>query len=167
MKYAIVFSSQTGNTQMLAEKIRAALPAENCLYFGKPDAAALAADRIYAGFWTNQGTCDAKAADFLKSISKGEVYLFGTAGFGGMQSYFDKILQRTAENLCSDVSLIGSFMCQGKMPMSVRRRYEKMQNSGDSRIPNVQGLIDNFDRALTHPDPEDLDALAKSVRELP
>ena len=166
MKYAIVYSSRTGNTRMLAETIRAALPENDCIYFGPPDAAALAAGRIYAGFWTDRGTCDSETAAFLQSITCGEVYLFGTAGFGGMQEYFDKILHRAEENLRDGVSLIGSFMCQGKMPLSVRQRYEKMRESGGARIPNVQGLIDNFDRALTHPDSGDLEALKKSVQEL-
>ena len=167
MKHAIVYSSQTGNTKLLAETIRAALPENNCLYFGKPDPAALQADRIYVGFWTNQGTCDKQTAAFLKTVAGREVYLFGTAGFGGMQAYFDRILQRTAENLSGAVTVVGSFMCQGKMPVSVRQRYKKMRESGDSRFPNIQGLIDNFDRALTHPDQADLDALKKAIQKLP
>ena len=34
MKYAVVYSSKTGNTRLLAEEIRKVLPAEECLYFG-------------------------------------------------------------------------------------------------------------------------------------
>lgn len=151
---------------MLAEMIRSTLPEGECIYFGPPDAAALAAERIYVGFWTNQGNCNGEISAFLQSITGGEVYLFGTAGFGGMREYFDKILQRVSKNLSKKVSLIGSFMCQGKMPLSVRQRYEKMRESGDARMPNVQGLIDNFDRALTHPDHEDLEALKKSIEKL-
>ena len=54
MSYAIVYSSRTGNTELLARAIQSALPAEDCLYFGGPDAAALAADRLYVGFWTTR-----------------------------------------------------------------------------------------------------------------
>ena len=43
MSYAIVYSSRTGNTRMLAEALRAALPPQACVYFGPPDGAALAA----------------------------------------------------------------------------------------------------------------------------
>ena len=46
MTYSIVFSSRTGNTEQLARAIRSVLPAGDCLYFGGPDAAALAADRL-------------------------------------------------------------------------------------------------------------------------
>ena len=58
MTYAIVYSSRTGNTELLARTIQKALPAEDCVYFGGPDAAALAADRLYVGFWTDKGSCD-------------------------------------------------------------------------------------------------------------
>ena len=67
MSYAIVFSSRTGNTRRLAEAVRAALPAGECLYFGPPDAAALAAGRLYIGFWTDKGSCDEALAAFLRS----------------------------------------------------------------------------------------------------
>ena len=65
MSYAIVYSSRTGNTELLARAIQSALPAEDCLYFGGPDAAALAADRLYVGFWTDKGSCDEELAAFL------------------------------------------------------------------------------------------------------
>ena len=34
MSYAIVFSSKTGNTKLLADTLHACLPQENCCYFG-------------------------------------------------------------------------------------------------------------------------------------
>ena len=33
-RYSIIYSSKTGNTKKLAEKIREVLPEENCDYFG-------------------------------------------------------------------------------------------------------------------------------------
>ena len=50
MSYAIVFSSRTGNTRLLAETIRDILPQGECVYFGEPSEQALKADRIYTGF---------------------------------------------------------------------------------------------------------------------
>ena len=162
MKYAIVYSSQTGNTKMLAEAIKTVLPEEECVYFGKPDAAALQAERIYAGFWTDKGTCDEETSKFLKALTNQELFLFGTAGFGENQEYFDKVLKKSEKNIKKSVNIIGSFMCQGKMPMSVRQRYEKMQK-GAVKLPNIKGLIENFDKALTHPDDKDIENLKESV----
>lgn len=50
MSYAIVFSSKTGNTALLAQTLQEQLPQADCCYFGAPDAAALAADTLYVGF---------------------------------------------------------------------------------------------------------------------
>lgn len=49
------------------------------------------------------------------------------------------------------------------MPQAVRDRYVKMKKQPD-HMPNLDLLIANFDRALSHPDKEDLDKLRELVR---
>ena len=49
MKYAICYSSRTGNTGKLAEAIRQTLPTLDCVYCGAPHVAANPADVIFAG----------------------------------------------------------------------------------------------------------------------
>lgn len=158
MTYAIIYSSKTGNTRLLAETLRDTLPTADCLYFGEPGDEALRAERIYVGFWTDKGTCDADTAAFLARVTTQEVFLFGTAGFGGAPEYFDKILSAARQNLPDGVTVCGSYMCQGKMPMAVRARYEQMEDS-----PRRQMMIENFDAALSHPDTADLAHLRDAV----
>ena len=51
-------------------------------------------------------------------------------------------------------------MCQGKMPMSVRQRYEQMAQKQPERfLP----MIDNFDKALSHPNEQDLQSLIQQL----
>ena len=164
-KYSIVFSSKTGNTKMLAEAVRETLGEDNLVYFGAPsDEAfeAFEADIIYAGYWTDKGCCDKDSKNFLKKIENKKLFLFGTAGFGTDEAYFDKVIGKTKECLSSSVTLIGTYMCQGKMPMSVRERYEKMR-----KIPglpmDVDKMIANFDMALSHPDENDLEKLKEQI----
>ena len=109
MTYSIVYSSKTGNTKMLADALHQALPADDCLYFGAPDAQALAAERIYIGFWTDKGTCDAETAAFLAQLTHQEIFLFGTCGFGGGVAYFEQILARVRDLLPESVQLVGSY----------------------------------------------------------
>lgn len=158
MSYAIVYSSRTGNTAMLAQAIQEALPQEECSYFGAPHAEALSADTVYVGFWTDKGTCDEQTAHFLQSLTNQKVFLFGTAGFGGAPAYFEQILGRAKANLASSVPVIGTYMCQGKMPQVVRDRYEGMEDS-----PRRTAMLENFDQALSHPDQGDLEELKKAV----
>ena len=160
MSYAIVYSSRTGNTALLAQTIRDALPGEGCVYVGAPSQEALAAETIYVGFWTDKGTCDAPTQAFLQGLTHQKVFLFGTAGFGGSPAYFDQILARVKENLAPGVQVLGSYMCQGKMRQAVRTRYEQMPDS-----PRKAMMLANFDQAVSHPDAADLDRLKTAVTE--
>ncbi len=159
MRYSIVYSSNTGNTRQLAEVIEQQLPAGDLLYCGAPDAAALQAEVLFVGFWTDKGSCDAKVAELLKQTEGKTVYLFGTAGFGQSQQYFDQILARVRENLPAGAVYGGGYMCQGRMPQAVRRRYEAMQ-AKEPENARYKMLIENFDEALAHPDTNDLEAAA-------
>lgn len=163
MTYSIVYSSKTGNTKMLADALHQALPADDCLYFGAPDAQALAAERIYIGFWTDKGTCDAETAAFLAQLTHQEIFLFGTCGFGGGVAYFEQILARVRDLLSESVQLVGSYLCPGKMPQSVRDRYVRIAEEEPAKRSHMQKMIFNFDCALSHPDADDLQALIEEV----
>lgn len=159
MRYSIVYSSNTGNTRQLAEEIEKQLPAGELVYCGAPDAAALQAEVLFVGFWTDKGSCDEKVAELLKQADGKTVYLFGTAGFGQSQQYFDQILARVRENLPAEAVYGGGFMCQGRMPQAVRSRYEAMQ-AKEPENARYKMLIENFDAALAHPNADDLEAAA-------
>lgn len=163
MSYAIVFSSKTGNTRLLADTLRASLPQNECTYFGAPAPEALEAETLYIGFWTDKGHADDTLTAFLQTLKGKQVFLFGTAGFGGSAPYFEKILAATRKALDGSNTVIGSFMCQGKMPVSVRQRYEAMK-AKPLHIPNLDALIENFDKALSHPDVADLEQLKQAVK---
>lgn len=165
MKYAVVYSSLTGNTKVLADAVTEILPKGDVIYSGPPDAAAVKADVIFVGFWTDKGQCDEKTREFLKTVSFKKIFLFGTAGFGADQSYFRKILFKVMNRFSDSNVLIGSFMCQGKMPASVRERYVKML-AEKPEDKQAQMLIDNFDTALTHPDKRDIDNLKARIKEI-
>lgn len=50
------------------------------------------------------------------------------------------------------------------MPHSVRERYVKMKEQPD-HMPNIDAMIENFDKALSHPDATDLKKLANLASE--
>lgn len=162
MTYSIVYSSRTGNTRQLAQAIREALPTGECLYFGSPDAQALAAERLYVGFWTDKGSCDEDTRAFLEKLEGKDVFLFGTAGFGGAPEYFQRLLDRVRQALPGGNRVTGAFMCQGHMPASVRERYERMLQSPEHKL-QAEKMIENFDQALNHPDEDDLQRLKQAV----
>lgn len=164
MEYSIVYSSNTGNTAMLAEVIREQVGSEKCKYFGSVDPKGKDTTFIFVGFWTDKGTCDEKMEEFLKSLRDKKVFIFGTAGFGGSEEYYSRILKSVEKNLDVSNNIVGTYMCQGKMPVSIRNRYEKMMNETDDI--KFKNLIDNFDRAASHPNEDDFKEIRDMVKSL-
>ena len=167
MTYAIVYSSKTGNTALLAQTVREYLEEAECLYFGPPSPQALNAQRIYVGFWTDKGTCDMSVVDFLSGLHGKKVALFGTCGMGKDSEYMERIGKHVKVWIPEDCTYLGFYMCQGKMPMDVRRRYETMEKNG-VEPEKVKMLLANFDEALLHPDDRDVQnaaAFAKRMME--
>ena len=86
----------------------------------------------------------------------------GTAGFGGSDIYFRKILSQVKQFIDASNVIVGEYMCQGRMPQSVRERYLKMKKAPD-HPQNLDVLIQNFDCALSHSDANDLEKLKEAV----
>lgn len=139
----------------IAEQIKNTLKDEEIVYFGYPNIE-IDADIYFIGSWTFKGDVVKEVVDVLKNLKDKKIALFGTAGFGGSQEYFDKLYERAKTNIDSSNQVLGYFYCQGKMPMTVRDKYIDLikQNPEDK---NLQVSLDNFDKALMHPDKEDLD----------
>lgn len=169
MTYAIVYESSTGNTEQLAQAVAAALPSGECRAFGRVDevdrGAVAQADRVYAGFWTNRGDCGDELAGVLATLADKDVFLFGTAGFGADATYFAGVMSRVAVHLPASAQVVGSFMCQGRMPASVRARYAQTAAAKPEQAARMQQLIDNFDEAANHPNDDDLARLRAAVEE--
>ena len=149
--YSIVFSSSTGNTKKLADAVYEILPKDKCDYFGENDLKVPPSDLLYIGFWTDKGSADTKTLELLAKLKNKKIFLFGTAGFGGSDVYFEKILGQVKQSIDASNTVIGEYMCQGKMPETVRQRYEAMEES-----PRRQAMLENFDQARSHPDAADL-----------
>ena len=160
--YSIVFSSLTGNTKKLADVIHETLPKNECDYFGAIEAQVPQSKLLYVGFWTDKGNADHKTFELLSKLKNKKIFLFGTAGFGGSDVYFQKILGQIRQSIDSSNVVVGEYMCQGKMPPSVRERYMKMKVQPE-HPENIDALIENFDRALSHPDGNDLERLRKII----
>ena len=103
--------------------------------------------------------------EFLKKLKNKKIFLFGTAGYGGSEDYFRNIINNVKKNIDSSNTLIGTFMCQGKMPLAVKERYENMAKQNNSSV-DIDKLIRNFEEALSHPDITDLERLKATLENL-
>lgn len=162
-RYSIIYSSRTGNTKKLAEAIYNALPQNSCDYYGEVDKIEdELSEVLYIGFWTEKGDADLQTIELLKQLKNKKIFLFGTAGYGESEKYFKNIVDNVKKNIDSSNTIIGTFMCQGKMPLSVLERYKRMKEQ-KSFMFNIDNLIANFDKALSHPNENDIKKLEKTI----
>lgn len=166
MEYMIVYSSNTGNTQVIAKAIKDTLNENACVYYGKPGKTVPQnASVIFVGFWVQRGSCSEEIKQYLKSLENKKIALFGTAGFGGSEDYFETILAEVKQHISESNEVIGSLMCQGKMPHSVLERYQKLLETKPND-GNVLNIIYNYNNALSHPDTLDVEAAKKFTRDI-
>ena len=122
------------------------------------------ADVIFVGFWCDKGSCSPAVQHFLQGLVGKRVFLFGTCGFGESDEYFEQILDRVRAYLPADAQYIGGAMCQGKMGMGVKRRYEGMLEK-DPENAQARMLIDNWNKAQSHPNEDDVSRIAAAAKE--
>ena len=122
------------------------------------------ADVVFVGFWCDKGSCSPAVQHFLQGLVGKRVFLFGTCGFGESDEYFAQILDRVRAYLPADAQYIGGVMCQGKMGMGVKRRYEGMLEK-DPENAQARMLIDNWNKAQSHPNEDDFSRIAAAAKE--
>ncbi len=154
MSTMVVYTSRTGNTKKIATEIFSAIPdPEKDLQDIQNRQHDLSADTFFVGFWNNRGSCPLEIIDLLSALHGKRIALFGTCGLGNDPQYFHTIESNVKVWIPEDNTYLGCFMCQGKMPMAVRTRYESMRNEGNSA--QIDFMLHNFDEALLHPDDQD------------
>lgn len=154
MDYMVVYSSKTGNTKQIATEIFSALPGmskdmQNIEEYNGKDA-----DIFFVGFWANRGSCDMSVIDLVSELHGKKIALFGTCGFGGDEEYYKTIEQKVSVWIPDDCEYIGAFMCQGKMPMQIRKKYEISMEDPKQEVMRKK-MLQNFDEALFHPNETD------------
>lgn len=142
----------------------ASVPATSVPAASTLSARASEADVVFVGFWCDKGSCSPAVQHFLQGLVGKRVFLFGTCGFGESDEYFAQILDRVRAYLPADAQYIGGAMCQGKMGMGVKRRYEGMLEK-DPENAQARMLIDNWNKAQSHPNEDDVSRIAAAAKE--
>lgn len=172
MNVSVIYDSLTGNTGLLAERLRKNIENSGMLELVQFSMASefekgeteVSSPVVFIGSWTDKGTCSVKIESLLQSLQGKKIAYFGTAGFGESEEYYEKIFNRIKEIIPPGNEVLGSFFCQGKMPASVNERYKKsLEGLGkdSSEYGRITGMIENYSKALSHPDEKDFLELDK------
>ncbi len=167
MRSLVIYDSETGNTKKIANAIFEAIPSadKDIKNIQEIDPASLPEyDNYFVGYWLRKGSCSIDLIKFLGSLHHKNVALFGTCGIPQDKSGREAITQRISVWLPDDNTFLGSFLCQGRMPISVRNCCEELRAKiGDLEC---QKILDAFDEALLHPDTKDLDNASHFAKEM-
>lgn len=160
MKSLIVYSSKTGNTQLVAEAILEGM-SKYTAYFPveiAPDPDSF--DCIIVGFWVDKGTADKKAQEYLTKIKNKKVALFATLGADPNSQHAKSSMANARALLDSSNTILGDFICRGKVDPKLLEAFRHLPADHPHGI-NPERLA-RHKAASTHPDAEDL-AKAKQV----
>ena len=114
MKGLIIYSSKTGNTKRMAEKIYVGLKKEYQMTIkdirDAPEVEKF--DFILLGAWIDRGTLETKALKFLKTIKNKKIGLFATLGAMPESEHGRKVI-KNLEDLLIDRDSLGQYICPG------------------------------------------------------
>lgn len=114
MKGLIIYSSKTGNTKRMAEKIYEALKDKQQMTIKDireaPEVEQF--DFILLGAWIDRGTLETKTLKFLKTIKNKKLGLFATLGAMPDSEHGRKVI-KNLENLLIDRDSLGQYICPG------------------------------------------------------
>lgn len=160
MKILIVYSSVTGNTKKIAEKIADTLGSNAELKNVNENIDFAAYKNIMIGFWIDKNMPDEAIKKVLPFINRKNVAFFATMGAQPTKEYSDVCLCNAAVLLPRDNRLLPlSYVCRGKVDEKLTMKLqEQLKSSSDEiLVKRLQSHID----ASAHPDQKDLKEAAE------
>ena len=158
-KWAVIYSSVTGNTKLVAEAIAKAAGGD--IFNVNDSMPNLDRYEILAlGFWLKRGGPDPLMKNFLPTVSNARVVLFETHGTETGNEHAVTAFARAAYLLGSGCDIVGTFDCQGKISQKL---IDKRRAAGADDPHNSVDSIERWERASTHPDENDLRRAAEFV----
>lgn len=159
MKYAVLYQSQSGNTEMIAKAIYDALQTESKTIVNidmsreLPDAAF-----YFIGFPVHNTNCSMDIVELFEKIPASKLAVFATCGFIPTEKYHEKIERNIELWLPENAEYKGFFMCHGSVENDQRAVIF-------SQMPQQKEFLSQmFQIGAAHPDKEDLDAAVHFAR---
>ena len=162
----IAYSSLTGNTKLVAEKIFEITEGDKKIV-SISDANNINInefDRVVIGFWVDKGTADKRTREFLKKVSNKEVAYIGTLGAAPDSDHGKKVKERVSA-LCKEKNtFIGGFLCRGKIDPKL---VEKMGKFPLNLIhPLTPERLQRIEDAKPHPNEEDFQEIQRYFKNI-
>ena len=128
MKGIIIYSSRTGNTKRMAEKIYDIIKDKyektiNAINDVEDERETKEYEFVLLGAWIDKGTVDNKAMKLLKKVENEKVGLFATLGAMPDSEHGKKVIKNLKELLKNKESL-GEYICPGLVDSDLINKLE-------------------------------------------
>ena len=160
-KWAVIYSSVTGNTKMVAEAIAGAAEKADIFQVQEAPTDLSGYDIVAIGYWLRLGQPDPLMLKYLPQVEKSRVVFFQTHGAEVTSEHAITAFARAGYNLGKDCEILGTFGCQGKINPVL---LEKRKNAPADDPHGGTAAIERWKKAASHPDEADLAAAVQMVR---
>lgn len=155
MKTLVVYSTISGNTKAVCERIYGALNIEKELVNVKDIKNIKVEDyeNIILGFWCDKGTMDKDSINFLETLKDKNLYYLGTLGARPESDHW-KDVDKNAIELCSKANNFkGGLLIWGRISQAMMDMMSKFPE-GHPHAPTPERVA-RWKAASTHPDEDD------------
>lgn len=156
-KWAVIYSSVTGNTKQIAEAIakEAESHAEGCDLFRVQDAPQDVSgyEVVFLGYWLRLGAPDPLMLKYLPKVTGTKVCFFQTHGTAPTSEHAITSFARAGYLLGPDCEILGTYGCRGKINPAL---LQKRTNLGPDDPHVGPESVKRWELASTHPDQQDL-----------
>ena len=161
-KWAVIYSSTTGNTKAIAEEI--ANTAGGDLYRVQDAPTDLSAYEVVAlGYWLRRGGPDDLMKAYLPKITNARTVLFQTHGADVGSEHAVTSFARAGYLLGTSCEILGTFSAQGKLAPALIARRKKSDPDDTHNSPEAQ---ERWQRAADHPNEDDRAAAREFVHKM-
>ena len=151
-KWAVIYSSASGNTKTIAEEIAGTAGADLFPIQNAPTD--LSAYEVVAlGYWIRRGGPDDLMKAYLPKVKNARVALFQTHGADVGSEHAVTSFARAGYLLGEGCEILGTFSAQGKLAPALIEKRKRGAKDDSHNSPEAQ---ERWVRAANHPDAEDL-----------
>lgn len=152
--WAVIYSSVTGNTRKIAEKIANAAGESELFPLAEAPQDLSSYEVVALGYWLRRGGPEPGMQAFLPKVQGATVLLFQTHGAEPGSEHAVTAFARAACLLGKDCEILGTFGCQGKINPAL---IEKRQNRAPDDPHGGPKARERWKNAASHPDAADLE----------
>lgn len=151
MKFAVIYDSDTGNTERIALEIYDTIGyRDKELLNLSEDDEIPDVDVYFVGFPVHQRSCGIKTMECLEKIETGKIVLFATCGMSATDSYREKLEDKLSVWISDDAEYLGLYLCQGETTVAQQKRF--LETHPDISVELSEMLVNG----IGHPDRDDL-----------